>query len=175
MWEWPPAPPIASALRLPDGTILTLGAIADGQFLQRVGNNIVGAVSQGGLLQLLRQELAIDFSTTDTTDPGTEVLSQAITTVAGSRFRVDATVTGSVAAIANQFYQLAIDGAIVAKFGTSTSAGFAVASSSSYSAVLAAGAHTVQLLGRISVGTLSINAASSSSAHATMVCSEGAP
>jgi len=42
MWEWPPVAPIARSVILPDGTILTFGAIADGEVLQRVGSEIVG-------------------------------------------------------------------------------------------------------------------------------------
>ena len=130
MWEWPPVRiPPASQLVLPDGTILTLGAIADGELLGRVGDEIVGvtpAPSGGVLLDWFFTRRTTAFTTTDTTSPGTECVSIDVDVPAGAVVEISASYAGANSGANNVRAELTIDGAKIAaetQTGTGISAG----------------------------------------------------
>lgn len=131
-----------------------------------------GGSGAGALLQMEQTDLVGTFTTTDTTSPGAQVVTHSVETLANSITRIDAIYTGSAANQNNLRLQIAIDSVVVAESGATNAAGFSITRALSYSAVLAAGVHTIELLAYLgAAGTLTIDATTAGQ-KATLITSE---
>lgn len=145
-------------------------------FLQNNGGGVLSWVSQK-LLQTLFTEIAVDTTTTSLTFVA--LLSQAVTTVAGSVVIVNFTCAGSNSANnRSEFFQLLIDGVATrgTGFGVSVAAGAPGSAALTYRATgLAAGAHTFAIQWRVSASTGQIRPVTVINEHASLLIQEVLP
>lgn len=177
-WAWPPVPYPPDRVRLADGTILTFGTPADGEYLVRSGLQIVGAAAPAPpgatLVDQFIVQLGAAFSTADTTSPGTVCISQVIDVPANAWIVVVCTYSGNqTGTTGTPRAEILIDGTPVAKgtIGAISTAGNNQAGSLQFAGDTAAfggvGNHTIALaFYTAGTGTINIDPTTSVAQHA---------